>query len=73
MRVIDNGVGIPEGIDLFAPFQRGDTVTRGAGLGLYIVANLVEAMRGSVSARRNRGGGSTFVVRLPGSRPGRSA
>ncbi|MHB8670972.1 MAG: sensor histidine kinase [Acidimicrobiales bacterium] len=72
LRVIDYGLGIPEGIDLFAPFQRGDTVTRGAGLGLYIVANLVEAMGGSVSARRNRGGeGSTFVVRLPGCLPRR--
>ena len=63
--VIDEGPGLPAEIDVFAPFQRGDTDTEGAGLGLYIVRNLARAMGGDVTADRNAGGGSTFSVRLP--------
>ena len=67
IEVIDEGLGIPEG-DLFAAFARGDTSagTPGSGLGLYIVRNLVEGMRGGVAAQRNPSGGSTFAVTLPG-------
>jgi signal transduction histidine kinase len=65
--VRDLGVGIPEGIDVFAPFQRGDNVadTKGAGLGLYIVRNLIGAMGGNIHAERNPDRGSSFVIRLP--------
>jgi signal transduction histidine kinase len=63
--VRDDGVGIPTDIDVFAPFERGDTGTQGAGLGLYIVRNLVRAMGGDVTAWRNPDRGSTFSVRLP--------
>jgi signal transduction histidine kinase len=63
--ITDAGVGIPTDIDVFAPFERGDTQTTGAGLGLYIVRNLVEAMGGDVTASRNPDHGSTFSVRLP--------
>lgn len=67
--VRDEGVGIPIGVDLFAAFQRGadDETTQGAGLGLYIVRNLVEGMGGRITARRNdHAKGSTFTVVLPG-------
>lgn len=65
--VADEGVGLPDGIDVFAPFLRGNTATEGVGLGLYIVRNLVRAMGGDVTASRNASGrGSTFSVRLPG-------
>jgi signal transduction histidine kinase len=63
--VVDEGTGIPTGVDVFAPFQRGDTETEGAGLGLYIVRNLVRAMGGEVTWASNPGGGSTYSVRLP--------
>ncbi len=63
--VRDDGVGIPTDIDVFAAFERGDTATDGAGLGLYIVRNLVRAMGGDVTAWRNPDRGSTFSVRLP--------
>jgi signal transduction histidine kinase len=64
--VADEGLGIPDGVDLFAAFQRGShREVPGTGLGLYIVAKLVEAMGGHVSATRNREVGSSFVVRLP--------
>jgi signal transduction histidine kinase len=65
--IVDEGIGIPEHIDVFAPFQRGVTATEGAGLGLYIVRNLVRAMGGDVSVALNASGtGSTFTVQLPG-------
>jgi signal transduction histidine kinase len=63
--VVDEGVGIPEELDVFAPFVRGDTGTRGSGLGLHIVRTLIGSMDGEVRAERNPGGGSTFLVRLP--------
>jgi signal transduction histidine kinase len=65
--IIDDGVGITEGVDLFAPFTRGNNVgsAPGAGLGLYIVRALVEAMGGTITARRNADTGSTFTLRLP--------
>lgn len=69
IEVIDEGIGVPDDIDVFAAFQRGETGTEGAGLGLYIVRNLVRAMGGDVTVTRNppgRGAGSTFSVRLPG-------
>lgn len=66
LEVTDEGVGIPEDVDVFAPFQRGNTRAEGVGLGLYIVRNLVRAMGGDVTAVRNPSGvGSTFTVRLP--------
>jgi signal transduction histidine kinase len=66
--VRDEGVGIPVGVDLFAAFQRGaeNETTQGAGLGLYIVRNLVEGMGGRITASRNDAKGSTFTVVLPG-------
>jgi signal transduction histidine kinase len=58
---------VPEDIDVFAPFVRGDTATEGTGLGLYIVRNLVRAMGGEITAVRGPSGpGSTLSVRLPG-------
>jgi signal transduction histidine kinase len=67
--VTDQGVGLRNDVELFAPFQRGgDEATAavaGTGLGLYIVRNLVEAMGGTVSAGSNPDHGSTFTIRLP--------
>jgi signal transduction histidine kinase len=69
VEVCDEGVGIPEGVDVFAPFQRGEdetvAATSGVGLGLHIVQSLTQAMGGTVDARHNDHRGSTFTVRLP--------
>jgi signal transduction histidine kinase len=68
--VADDGPGIASG-DLphvFDRFYRGTAARRGApggaGLGLAIVASLVEAMGGSVSANSTVGAGTTFSIRL---------
>jgi K+-sensing histidine kinase KdpD len=69
IEVEDQGMGIPDNVDVFAAFERGADravqEARGVGLGLHIVRSLVQAMGGAVSARRNAGAGSTFIVLLP--------
>ena len=51
--VVDEGVGVPVGMDVFEAFQRGDTEHIGVppwiGMGLHIVRDLVEAMGGTVT------------------------
>jgi signal transduction histidine kinase len=67
LAVSDEGVGLPEDVDVFAAFTqgRGARAAVGVGLGLYIVHNLVEGMGGSITAARNPDRGSTFTVLLP--------
>jgi signal transduction histidine kinase len=69
IEVVDEGMGIPDEVDVWAPFQRGGgagEVSAGVGLGLHVVRNLVLAMGGSVEARRNLDRGSTVEITLPG-------
>lgn len=69
--VVDTGCGVKqgEGAALFRKFVRGDVMTinpNGAGLGLFIVKELVEAHGGQVWLdSRGEGQGSTFSFSLP--------
>lgn len=66
--VKDNGLGIPAAYQakVFQLFQRGHPgVGAGEGLGLAIVARVVERHRGRVWVESSEGEGSTFFVRLP--------
>lgn len=63
--VRDRGIGLPDGIDVFAAFARGRTDIGGTGLGLHIVRSLVEAMGGEARAERCRPGTEVKLV-LPG-------
>ncbi len=69
--VKDNGVGVPDKFKkaIFERFTRiGNEETRtqkGTGLGLYIVAQLLEVHGGSVVCVDNVPNGSDFKVRLP--------
>ena len=72
LRVVDNGIGIPEALlgKLFEPFVQADTTlarTRGGlGLGLSVVKKLVELHNGTVRAHSvGLGKGAEFVVTLP--------
>jgi signal transduction histidine kinase len=70
LSVRDQGMGIPSEAQkrLFSRFERlGDTGQPGAGLGLYIVRQLVEAHGGTVHVSSCLGEGSTFTVELPSS------
>lgn len=71
VRVTDTGMGIPYK-DLPYVFERFYVAERsrargasGAGLGLSIVKQIVEAHRGTVSAESALGSGTTFTVRIP--------
>jgi signal transduction histidine kinase len=57
--------------DIFDPFRRGEShperpdITRGLGLGLFIVQHIVIAHRGTVTVTSTSEEGTTFVVTLP--------
>lgn len=69
--VADHGDGIPPQIrdHIFQRFWRADTSrtreTGGSGLGLSIVASIVDALGGSVTVADTPGGGATFRVSFP--------
>jgi two-component system OmpR family sensor kinase len=75
LRVVDHGPGVPpDKVDMvFERFARLDPsrarTSGGSGLGLAIVRALVEAHHGTVAVLPTPGGGATFVVTLPLSRP----
>jgi len=67
IRVFDSGPGIPDAIlaDIFKPHFSTKT-TKGCGLGLHIVASIVEQYGGSVAAaNRKKTAGACFTIRLP--------
>ncbi|MFN6380227.1 MAG: sensor histidine kinase [Flavobacteriales bacterium] len=71
LKVKDNGIGIStdERQRIFEKFYRvgnEDTrKTKGTGLGLYIVKNIVKLHGGSVEVKSELNEGSTFTVKLP--------
>ncbi|HZS40989.1 MAG TPA: PAS domain-containing sensor histidine kinase [Polyangia bacterium] len=54
---------------LFEPFRRGEDQntrrSRGLGLGLHIVKQIIAAHRGSISVQSSTAAGTTFLVSLP--------
>jgi two-component system OmpR family sensor kinase len=76
LEVRDHGRGLPPGdpAELFERFWRAEpgrerAAGGGAGLGLAIVAGIVDAHGGSVTASNADGGGASFLIRLPARRP----
>ena len=73
--VIDHGEGIAPQLreKIFQRFWRADTSrtreTGGSGLGLSIVASVVEALHGSIVVSETAGGGATFRVAFPLAQP----
>jgi CheY-like chemotaxis protein len=69
LTVEDTGIGIPENRmdELFLPFKRlhaDRQEIEGVGIGLALVKQLVEAMRGSISVEQRSGGGTRFHIDL---------
>jgi len=77
VRVVDNGIGIPEEQlpHIFDRFYRVDQARNrevgGAGLGLSIVKWIVEAHDGQIKVQSEVGAGSSFIVTLPIAGPGK--
>ncbi len=65
--VEDNGRGINSKIinRIFDMFYRGDSDSKGSGLGLYIVQNGIEKFNGSISVCNIETGGAAFHIILP--------
>ena len=65
VEIRDEGPGIEEGLDLFAPFKRSKD-SPGAGLGLFLVKNAVDTLGGTITLRnRDDGRGAVAILTLP--------
>lgn len=62
LTVTDGGPGLPDGLDLFAPFTT--TKDAGTGLGLAIVSQIMAAHNGAVRAE-SAATGAVFTIELP--------
>lgn len=63
----DNGLGIPADLHekVFEMFFRGTTISKGSGLGLYIVKNAVKKLNGAIRLESKEGEGTRFWINLP--------
>ena len=61
--VIDTGMGVSPGIDIFEPFA--STKFSGTGLGLTVARQLMEAQGGSITLESETGKGAVFRLALP--------
>jgi signal transduction histidine kinase len=67
IEISDNGLGIPDHIQekICDVFFRGNPRVPGSGLGLFIVKEAVEKLKGTMELYSKEGAGSTFSITLP--------
>lgn len=65
--VIDNGPGISEEHleKIFRMFYRVPSKKVGSGIGLFIVREITQKMKGKVSVSSKLGSGTKFVIQIP--------
>ena len=65
--VSDNGTGIHKEHQqrIFEMFYRGTLQSTGSGLGLYIVKQAVEKMKGTITVQSEAGHGASFFITVP--------
>ena len=70
VRVEDNGPGVPENIrsHLFEPFISQSSGRERLGLGLFLVASLLDIYDGRICYETRDGGGASFIIELPPTR-----
>jgi PAS domain S-box-containing protein len=67
LRFTDNGIGIEaEYLDkIFDLFFRATAQSQGTGLGLFIVKDTVEKLKGTIEVESAPGQGTTFIINVP--------
>ncbi|HLW21345.1 MAG TPA: hybrid sensor histidine kinase/response regulator [Cyclobacteriaceae bacterium] len=67
IKVSDNGIGIEENhqVDVFNLFHRATQRNVGSGLGLYMVKESVEQIKGQINLQSTVGEGTTIEISLP--------
>ncbi|HEX6892436.1 MAG TPA: PAS domain-containing sensor histidine kinase [Chryseolinea sp.] len=67
LSIEDNGIGIePEFQDkIFDLFFRATDQSQGTGLGLFIVKDTIERLKGMIKVKSRHGKGTTFFIRIP--------
>jgi PAS domain S-box-containing protein len=67
LSIEDNGIGIePEFQDkIFDLFFRATDQSKGTGLGLFIVKDTIERLKGMIKVKSRQGKGTTFFIRIP--------
>ena len=67
IKIADNGIGISPAYNqkIFRPFFKASTQSKGVGMGLFLLNNLLNKINGSVSFTAKEQEGATFTVRLP--------
>ena len=72
LSVEDNGIGIGQDhlLHVFEMFYRATDRRTGSGLGLYIVKETIQKLRGKVELHSVLGKGSTFYIELPNGNEG---
>jgi len=67
IEISDNGMGIAQKHlpKIFDMFYRGDTESKGSGLGLFIVKDTVNKLKGDISITSEVNQGTTFKITLP--------
>jgi signal transduction histidine kinase len=65
--ITDNGIGIEEEFQsqIYQLFFRASAKSNGAGIGLYVVSQAVEKMKGTIRLHSSPGVGSAFIVTIP--------
>jgi signal transduction histidine kinase len=67
IKISDNGIGIREEImsDIFHLFYRGSEQSKGTGVGLYIVNEILNKVGGTISVNSQWRKGSSFLISIP--------
>jgi len=63
----DNGIGISKDVlpKIFEMFYRGSELSKGSGIGLYLVTQSVDKMAGKIDVKSTLGIGTEFIVKIP--------
>jgi hypothetical protein len=67
IRIVDNGIGIdPQYHErIFDLFFRATDSSQGTGLGLFIVKDTIERLKGKIEVTSSLGHGSSFLIQIP--------